>query len=152
MADAHPVRRRVLVVDDDPALIASLSDGLRFLGDLEVAEARDGAAGLARYFEARPDCLVVDVRMPGLDGYQLIRALRGDPDTAQTPIVVLSALVQDRDQLVGLLSGADGYLTKPVRIAELIRAIDQAIALSAEQRFDRRLGVARDGFAGDGAG
>jgi CheY-like chemotaxis protein len=140
MADAQ-VARRVLVVDDDPALIASLSDGLRLLGHFEVAVASDGASGLERYFAVRPDCLVVDVRMPGLNGYQLIRALRGDPLTAQTPIVVLSALARDRDQIAGMLSGADAYLTKPVRIAELVRAIEAAITLSAEQRFARRVDI-----------
>jgi CheY-like chemotaxis protein len=139
IGEANIDGRRVLVIDDDPSLVALISDGLRLMGHCEVDVASDGASGLARLFEARPDCVVVDVRMPGLNGHQFIRAVRGDPETAETPIVVLSALVQDRDQLAGLLSGADAYLTKPVKLADLLQAIARAIELSAEQRRDDRL-------------
>src|SRR5262245_38273676 len=103
----EPTRvRRVLVVDDDPTLLANVAEGLNLLGGYEVTAARDGIEGLERFFAVRPDCVVVDIRMPGLNGYQLVRALRGDPKTVQTPLVVLSALVQDHEQLAGLLSGA----------------------------------------------
>lgn len=141
--------RRVLVVDDDPALIALISDGLRLLGGYDVAIAADGATGLERYCEVRPDCVVVDVRMPGLNGFQFVRALRGDPETAHTPVVVLSALVQDRDEAAGLLSGADAYLFKPARIADLLQAIERAMRLTTEQRQRQRQELAgieqRDG-------
>lgn len=126
---------RVLVIDDDPALLLNLSEGLDLLGGFEVITARDGAEGLESFFAARPDCVVVDVRMPGLNGYQFVRALRGDSATAQTPIIVLSALVQDQEQLAGILSGADDYLIKPVRLVELVRAIDRAVHLSSEERL-----------------
>src|SRR5260221_8795295 len=102
--------RRVLVVDDDPALLIALTDGLELMGGYEVVAARDGATGLERFFTLTPDCVVEDVRIPGLSGYQFVRALRCDPSTAQTPIVVLSALVQDHEQLAGRLTRADPYL------------------------------------------
>jgi len=129
--------RRVLVIDDDPALLQAISDGLELVGGYEVLSASDGASGLECFFTAQPDCVVVDVRMPGLNGYQFVRALRGDQATRQTPIVVLSALVQDHEQLAGLLTGADAYLTKPVKIAELVEAIDHAVQLTAEERARR---------------
>jgi CheY-like chemotaxis protein len=129
--------RRVLVVDDDPALLAAISDGLQIVGGFEVIFASDGASGLERFFTAAPDCVVVDVRMPGLNGYQFVRALRGDPETAQTPIIVLSALVQDREQLAGLLTGADAYLTKPVKIVDLVKSIDHAVRLTSDERQRR---------------
>ncbi len=132
-----PVKGRVLVVDDDRALIELLIDSLRLLGHYEVVVADDGDTGLAMYYKLRPDCVVVDVRMPKLNGYYLVRALRGDPATAQTPIVMLSAMVQDRDKLVGLMSGADAYLIKPVKIAELIAAIEHAMSLNAMYRARR---------------
>jgi CheY-like chemotaxis protein len=129
--------RRVLVVDDDPALLAAIADGLQIVGGFEVIFAGDGASGLERFFTAAPDCVVVDVRMPGLNGYQFVRALRGDPETAQTPIIVLSALVQDREQLAGLLTGADAYLTKPVKIVDLVKSIDHAVRLTSDERQRR---------------
>jgi DNA-binding response OmpR family regulator len=131
------ILRRVLLVDDDPALLAAITDGLQVIGGYEVFAARDGAAGLECFFAVQPDCVIVDVRMPGLNGYQFVRALRGDPDSAQTPILVLSALVQDHEQLAGLLTGADAYLTKPVKIVELVRTIDRAVHVTAAER-DRR--------------
>ncbi len=132
---------RVLVIDDDPSLLLTLSEGLDLLGGFEVLTACDGATGLERFFAERPDCVVVDVRMPGLNGYQFVRALRGDAATAQTPVIVLSALVQDQEQLAGLLTGADAYLIKPVKLSALVRAIDHAVHLSAEERLraSRRL-------------
>jgi CheY-like chemotaxis protein len=125
---------RVLVIDDDPALLLTLAEGLDLLGGFEVVTARDGATGLESFFAVRPDCVVVDVRMPGVNGYQFVRALRGDPATMQAPVIVLSALVQDHEQLAGLLSGADAYLIKPVKLTDLVRAIERAVTLTAEER------------------
>lgn len=139
MTEAQATLRRVLVVDDDPDLIALITDGLRMLGGYDVSIAADGAKGLERFFAVRPDCVVVDVRMPGLNGFQFVRALRGDAETAQTPIVVLSAMAQDRDEAAGLLSGADAYLFKPARMADLVQALERAIHLTDEQRWQRRL-------------
>lgn len=141
MSEAQSAPRRVLVVDDDPDLIALITDGLRMLGGYEVFIASNGATGLERFFEVQPDCVVVDVRMPGLNGFQFVRALRGDPATAQTPIVVLSALAQDRDEAAGLLSGADAYLFKPARMADLVQALERAIQLTDEQRWQRELAL-----------
>jgi CheY-like chemotaxis protein len=129
--------RRVLVIDDDPALLVAIADGLEIVGGYEVVFASDGASGLERFVTANPDCVVVDVRMPGLNGYQFVRALRGDPETAQTPIVVLSALVQDHEQLAGLLTGADAYLTKPVKIVDLVKTINHAVQLTSDERQRR---------------
>jgi DNA-binding response OmpR family regulator len=135
--------RRVLLIDDDRALLAAITDGLELVGGYEVVRAGDGATGLERFFEVRPDCVVVDVRMPGLNGYQFVRALRGDPATAQVPIIVLSALVQDHEQFAGLLAGADAYLTKPVKIADLVNAVDRAVSLTALERRERTRRLAR---------
>ena len=136
MAEPGP-HRRILVIDDDPDLIAVLTDGLELLGGHEVIAASDGATGLAQFVATAPDCVVVDVRMPGLDGYQFVRAVRGDAATASTPIIVLSALVRDREQLAGLLSGADAYLLKPVKMLDLIAAIEDAIRLSDQERAEQ---------------
>jgi CheY-like chemotaxis protein len=127
----------VLMVDDNADLRALVADSLRMLGRFTVVTAEDGIQGLERYFDVRPDCVVIDVKMPGIDGYQLVRALRGDPASSATPLVILSALAQEKDQLGGLLSGADEYLVKPVGPLELVRTIERAIGLTEEDRRAR---------------
>ena len=137
MRDSYQPPVRVLIVDDDPILSASIVDGLQLLGGYEVLQAQDGAEGLAVFFSERPDCIVADIRMPDINGYQMIRAIRGDPASAHTPIVVLSALVQNTDQVIGTLSGADVYLFKPVDIDVLIQEIERAIHVTPEGRKER---------------
>jgi two-component system alkaline phosphatase synthesis response regulator PhoP len=127
----------VLVVDDNPDLCAFVADSLRKLGGFTVETAADGVQGLERYFAVRPDCVVVDVLMPGLDGYQLIRVLRGDPASSSTPLVILSAMEEERYRLAGLLSGVDEYLVKPVGPLDLVRTIHQVLVRSAEERHRR---------------
>jgi DNA-binding response OmpR family regulator len=137
MRESNQSLVRILIVDDDPNLCASIADGLQLLGGYEVIQAKDGAEGLEVFFRERPDCVVVDIRMPDINGYQMMRAIRGDPASAQTPIVVLSALVQNTDQVIGDLSGADVYLFKPVDIDILIQEIERAIHITPESRKDR---------------
>ena len=151
-AETTSIPRRVLVVDDDPALLAALAEGLEVVGGYDVATCSDSASGLEHFFTFQPDCVVVDVRMPGLNGYQFVRALRGDPESAQTPIIVLSALVQDHEQLAGLLSGADAYLTKPIKIADLIMIINQAIFLTSDERERQMRQLSDMGRGGEGDG
>ncbi len=129
----------VLIVDDNPELLEFITDALRELGDYTVVTAGDGVEALHCFEAARPDCLVIDVRMPRLNGYQLVRALRGDPASASTPLIMLSAMAQDRDQLAGLLAGADQYLLKPVDPLALVEAIARAIRLGEEERAARLL-------------
>jgi CheY-like chemotaxis protein len=130
-------RRTVLIVDDNHDLLTLITESLTLLGDYHVVTADNGADGLARAVELRPDCIVIDVRMPGLDGYQMVRALRGDPETTGLPLVILTALTQDHHRFAGLLAGADRYLTKPIKPPELVAAIEETIRLSERERAER---------------
>jgi two-component system alkaline phosphatase synthesis response regulator PhoP len=125
---------RVLIVEDNSDLLDLLLQALPALGPFQVTGAPDGLAGLLTFEEVRPDCVVVDVRMPELNGYQFVRAMRGDPKTAATPLIILTALTQDRDRFVGLASGVDLFLTKPVLPFDLAQAILQVMARSQAER------------------
>lgn len=134
MADSS---HTVLVVDDSADLRALVAESLRKLGNFTVVTADDGVEGLQRYFEIHPDCVVIDVKMPGLDGYQLVRALRGDPASRATPLVILSAMIQQKDRLAGFISGVDEYLMKPVGPLQLVQTIREVIGRSETERQQR---------------
>lgn len=136
MSSSSP-RLHVLLIDDDPSLTEMLQEALERLAGYDVTVATDGASGLEALVERVPACAVVDISMPGLDGYQFIHAVRGDPTTREIPLVVLSALTQEENSLAGYLSGADAYLYKPVDLDELFAAIGEAIRLTAAQRWQR---------------
>ncbi len=109
---------KILVIDDD-------IDTLRLVGLMlqrqgyEVYLASDGPQGLQKAEEEEPDLILLDVMMPGMDGYEVARRLRANPITANTPILMFTAKSQIDDQLAGFESGADDYLTKPTHPAEL---------------------------------
>jgi CheY-like chemotaxis protein len=127
----------VLVVDDNPDLLASVSFALQTIGNFRVITASDGIGGLKTALEVMPDCMVIDIKMPGIDGYQLVRALRGDPATSDIPLVILSALAQPDDIFMGLAYGTDRYLTKPLDVIHLIDTIREVITLSDEDRYQQ---------------
>ncbi len=106
------MRTRVLVVDDEPDLLELVSYNLSKAG-YEVACAHSGEEALAHIQTHPPDLVLLDVLLPGLDGLEICKALRRNPNTAATPIVMLTARGEDADVVAGLELGADDYLTKP---------------------------------------
>lgn len=138
MTTAKGTGYRVLIVDDNRDLLDLITMSLTMLGAYTVVTADNGADGLSLAVDLLPDCAVIDVKMPGLDGYQLVRALRGDPATSAIPLIILTALTQDRYRFAGLLAGADRYLTKPVTPTALVETIHEVVGLSEAER-ERRL-------------
>lgn len=110
--------KRLLVVDDDPGLLLAVSDTLRAEG-YDVATARRGGDALVRVAEALPDLIISDIRMPGMDGYQLVRNLRSNARTRLVPIVFLTAKDETADRIEGFRTGVDAYITKPFDSEEL---------------------------------
>ncbi|HEY7784822.1 MAG TPA: response regulator transcription factor [Pyrinomonadaceae bacterium] len=115
--------KRLLVVDDEPNLLRAVAACLK-AGGYEVSTARSGREALVQLAGAVPDLVVSDIRMPGMDGYQLARQLRGAPRTALVPIVFLTARDETADRIEGFRTGVDAYLTKPFEPDELIAVVN----------------------------
>lgn len=109
---------QIVVADDDPVMRALLQMNLEAEGH-RVTLAVDGDEALALATEAKPELLVLDIAMPGVDGLEVTRRLRDQPQTATLPIVLLTGRDSDPDIIAGWKSGADYYITKPFVIEHL---------------------------------
>jgi DNA-binding NarL/FixJ family response regulator len=121
--------KRLLVVDDDPGLLLAVSETLRAEG-YDVKTARRGAEALIIVAQSLPDLIISDIRMPGMDGYQLVRNLRSNARTRLVPIVFLTAKDEIADRIHGFRTGVDAYLTKPFEpeeLAAIVHAILQRV-------------------------
>jgi two-component system OmpR family response regulator len=117
---AAAAEARLLVVDDEPNIVELLSASLRYAG-FDVATATSGAEALDVARRFRPDLLVLDVMMPGMDGFSLVRRLRGDG--VRSPVLFLTARDSTEDKITGLTLGGDDYVTKPFSLEEVIARI-----------------------------
>ncbi len=113
---------RVLVVDDDPQVLKLLRLNFEMEG-YDVDAATDGSEALAAAARRRPDAVVCDVMMPGMDGLEVVRRIREDPELADIPIVVVSAKAQRSDMREGVKAGADEYVTKPFDPQDVLDAV-----------------------------
>lgn len=111
-------RGKILVVDDTKLICRMIRDKLAAAG-YDVAEAYDGPEGLKKAKSFGPEVMILDIMMPGTDGYTLTRALRKDPQTAETPILILTAKSGIQEKIAGFEAGADDYITKPFDPTEL---------------------------------
>ena len=116
-----PLGRRVLVVEDNADLAYGLRNNLEIEG-YEVEVAADGGAGLERARAARPDLVILDLMLPDLDGFRVLRALRGEGSTV--PVLILTARGEESDKVRGLKLGADDYVTKPFGLLELLARVE----------------------------
>jgi DNA-binding response OmpR family regulator len=123
---AVPEGPRVLLVDDDPVIVRLLEVNFRLAG-FRVEGAFRGEEAIEKAHESRPDAIVLDVMMPGLDGYDVCRRLRADPDLASIPIVFLTARAQDEDVAKGKSLGVVDYVTKPFDPESLVALIRRSI-------------------------
>ena len=111
--------KTILVIDDEPKIVEICRDYLVAAG-FDVITASDGPQGLAAARRERPDLIVLDLMLPGMDGLDVCRELRRE---GSTPVIMLTARVEESDKLVGLELGADDYLTKPFSPRELVARV-----------------------------
>ena len=114
------MRPKILVIEDEPGIRLALHDELQFEG-FDVEQASDGPAGLAAILTSPPDLVVLDLMLPGSNGFEICREVR--TRGLRTPIIVLTARNQEADKVRGLGAGADDYVTKPFSLAELVARI-----------------------------
>jgi DNA-binding response OmpR family regulator len=121
------MNKKILVVEDDPSSLTLLTYVLGQEG-YEVLTASDGFAALKTAQNEHPDLIILDVMLPGLDGYEICRRLRQQPQTATVPIIFLSARANKGDKDVGLRMGANSYLTKPTDPSTILAEVETLLA------------------------
>jgi DNA-binding response OmpR family regulator len=126
-------KKKILVVDDEEDILHFLELVLAEKG-YEVLSASDGHEALTRAQIERPDLVLLDIMMPQMDGWEVLKLLRVDPSTAGIPVAMLSARTEARDRVQGLQEGAIDYICKPFSLQELLGKIEAAFQLAEEQR------------------
>jgi|YNPNPStandDraft_1061719.scaffolds.fasta_scaffold49527_2 two-component system alkaline phosphatase synthesis response regulator PhoP/two-component system response regulator VicR len=127
-----PERKKILAVDDDKFIVMVIRVNLEFEG-YEVVEAYDGVQALEMIESENPDLVVLDIMMPEMNGWDVLSRIRENPKTEDLPVIMLTALAQDRDIEEATLRGADVYLTKPFEPEELILTVKRMLAMSDDQ-------------------
>jgi DNA-binding response OmpR family regulator len=120
------MRNRLLVVDDERFIAQALCVRLRAAG-YEVHLVFDGTSGVAAAIQLRPDIIILDIRMPDIDGFEVNRRIKACPELVRTPVIFLSANVQESARQAAQAAGAHAFLTKPYEAKDLVAAIKTAL-------------------------
>lgn len=137
-------RKTVLVVDDEKDLVELVSYNLQKAGH-QVITASSGSEALALARQQKPDLVLLDLMLPGLDGTEVTRRLKADPSTSSIPIVMLTAKGEETDVVVGLTLGADDYVTKPFSLKILLARLNNVLRRIEQQQSGSEGGVLRAG-------
>ena len=128
-------RRRVLLVDDEELIREVATVSLAKVGGWEVLTASSGEEGLGKAAAEQPDAILLDVMMPGMNGLEVARHLRDDPETSDIPIIVVSAKAQESDLNAGRTAGVDDYVTKPFDPFELLERVARLLADGSQRPY-----------------
>jgi pilus assembly protein CpaE len=132
---------RILVIDDNDDMLTMLQMLLERRGNHEVTTSNNGMDGLEKAYNTTPDIMIVDVMMPGLNGYDVVNRLRSDNRTKTVPIIILTARGQSVDRNAALEAGANSHLAKPVDIQVLLSTIDNLLEMGSYANLPERLVV-----------
>ena len=120
-------KAKILVADDDPAIQELVRLNLEMQG-YQVIIASNGVETVRKALAERPDLIVLDILMPEMDGYEVMRLLKNSEETSNIPIIVLTAYASDASALVSWMEGAEGYLAKPFNPDELLMLVERVLA------------------------
>jgi two-component system, OmpR family, response regulator RpaA len=123
---------RVLIVDDDPRFVDAVTEGLAIESRLRIESARDGYEGLIKIGTFRPDLLILDLRMPELDGFEVCRKVKSDPITNDTKILAITGYVDGSARERIFEAGADAYLEKPLKLDRLHAEVNRLLGVPAQ--------------------
>lgn len=119
--------KKILIIEDDPATLRLIDYSLKQEG-YQVITSLNGLEGLKKALGESPDLVILDVMLPGLDGFELCYRLRAETSTASLPILMLSAKAQEIDKATGIRVGADDYLTKPSAPEDIVSHVANLLA------------------------
>jgi DNA-binding response OmpR family regulator len=122
---------KILIIEDDSTLQQGLAETLQFHG-FETFSARDGRLGFELYGQQHPDLIILDIMLPGFDGYEICKQIRRHDE--KTPIIILTARDGENDKLLGFELGADDYLTKPFSIKELVARVQALLKRTIREK------------------
>ncbi len=129
--------KKILVVDDDPTMVRLINVNLK-LNDYEVLEATSGERALEIIAREPLDLVVLDIMMPGVDGWQVLKNIRSREETKELPVILVTAKTQDSDVIRGWELGADEYIIKPFNPLLLVEVIKIVLDRSYEERLEKR--------------
>ncbi|HEY5054272.1 MAG TPA: response regulator [Solirubrobacterales bacterium] len=127
-AASASIRHTVIIADDEPSLRLLVHTTIG-TDDYNVIEACNGDEAWSLIQEHRPSLVILDVRMPGRTGLDILHAIKSDPNLTGTRVILLTASAQESDVRAGLVAGADSYLTKPFSPVDLLSRLDEALEL-----------------------
>jgi len=130
-------KRKILVVDDDPTMVKLINVNLK-LNNYSVVEATSGEQALDVLGKEPLDLVVLDIMMPGVDGWEVLKRIRGDNETREMPVILVTAKTQDSDVIRGWELGADEYVIKPFNPLLLVEVIKMVLDRSYDERLERR--------------
>ena len=121
------MEKKILIIEDDPATSRLVDYSLRHEG-YQVIKASNGLEGVRKALSESPDLVILDVMLPGMDGFEICHRLKSEPATAQLPILMFSAKAQEIDKDTGIKVGVDDYLTKPAAPSEIVSRVEKLLA------------------------
>ncbi len=130
------MQKKILVIEDDPATSRLVDYSLRHEG-YQVFTASNGLDGIRKAHNEIPDLIILDVMLPGIDGFEICHQLRSEPDTNKLPILMFSAKAQEIDKNTGLKVGADDYLSKPAAPADIVSHVEALLAKKTHAATDQ---------------
>jgi two-component system, OmpR family, alkaline phosphatase synthesis response regulator PhoP len=136
--------KKILVVDDETDIVELIAYNLEREG-FSILKAADGIEALKKTTEHKPDLIILDLMLPKISGLDVCKSIRANPAVADTPIIMLTAKVDEIDRVIGLEMGADDYITKPFGVKELIARVRAILRRVGDSHKDRLNGECRFG-------